>query len=96
LTISLSYAASPRRHPTQLLVNEMRVRVDAADHKGRTATHFAVLRNQAAALAALLAAGADVDLRCAAGDTPLHLAAAGRPGSSSLAALLLVGARGRG
>jgi len=53
----------------------MRVPVDDADHKGRTAAHFAVLRDHPAALNALLEAGADVDRPCAAGDTPLHLAA---------------------
>jgi hypothetical protein len=59
----------------QLLAVEMRVPVDDADHKGRTAAHFAVLRDHPAALSALLEAGADVDHPCAAGDTPLHLAA---------------------
>jgi hypothetical protein len=62
--------------------------VDAVDAGGVTALHRAVRNRCAAAVAALIAGGADVHLANAKGSTPLRLAGmtTGRSGSGSAAA----------
>ena len=78
----------------KMMLDSGRIDVDARLRNGGTLLTTAVSLNQLAAVEALIAAGADVNAPDARGDTPLHLAAANRPGSGAIAnALLEAGAR---
>lgn len=53
---------------------QLGARVNARDHTGATALHIAVSHNQPAAVTALLAAGADLEMQNSIGWTALHIA----------------------
>lgn len=62
--------------------------VDVPDHLGMTALHRAVLSGSTEGVSLLIAQGATVNAKTAAGDTPVHLAASLGPAAAGMVGLL--------
>jgi ankyrin repeat protein len=73
----------------KMMLDTGRIDVNAKRKDGGTLLTTVVKMNSLAGVEALVAAGADVNAADAKGDTPLHLAAASRPGSGAIAEALL-------